>query len=126
MLNVAILCLCLYTLADIRFHLSQTETAIQTLLNGYLPYYFVHAILLQSALDTIADEVIKFGPFKLSHTEIAEVGYYYHLQDITYTLDQQQLFIKIQIPLTATTTAFTLYRVHSVPIPLGANHSDFY
>ena len=109
------------TLADIRFHLSQTETAIQTLLNGYLPYHFVPPILLQNSLDTIADEVIKFGPFKLSHTEI---GYYYHLQDITYKLDQQQLFIKIRIPLTATTTAFTLCRVHSVPIPLGANHSD--
>ena len=48
----------------------------------------------------------------------------YLTKDITYKLDQQQLFIKIRIPLTATTTAFTLYRVHSVPIPLGANHSD--
>ena len=39
-------------------------------------------------------------------------------------MDQQQLFIKIRILLTTTTTAFTLYRVHSVPIPLRANHSD--
>ena len=51
------------TLVDIRFHLSQTETVIQTLLNGYLPYYFEPLILFQSALDTITDEVIKFGPF---------------------------------------------------------------
>ena len=74
------------TLDDIRFHLSQTT--IQTLLIEYLPYYFVLSIHIQSVHDTIADEVIKFGPFKLFHHES---GYYNHLQDITYKLDQQQL-----------------------------------
>ena len=72
-------------------------------------------------MQEIAEELSRFGPFKLTHTEI---GYYYHLQDLTYKLDKNQLFIKLRIPLTATTTVFSRYRIHSVPIPLGADHSD--
>ena len=109
------------TLVDIRTHLYQTEHALQTLLQGYLPYYFVPPKELDYALDKIATEIAKQGPFKLTHKEI---GFYYHLQDIVYKLDKQKLFIKLRIPLTTTTTAFSLYRVHSVPIPLTADQSD--
>ena len=109
------------TLIDIRSHLHQTEDVIQTLLQGYLPYYFVPLRELQGLLEDITKEVGKLGPFHLTHKDVA---FYYHLQDIVYTLVDDKLFIKIRIPLTASTTAFTLYRIHSVPIPLSANQEE--
>ena len=108
-------------LIDIRFHLHQTEDAIQTLLQGYLPYYFVPPRELQEVLQGITKEVGKLGPFHLTHKDVA---FYYHLQDIVYKLVDNKLFIKIRIPLAASTTAFTLYRIHSVPIPLSAKQEE--
>ena len=106
---------------DIKTHLLQTEQAIQTLLQGYLPYYFVPPEDLRAAIQAIGHELSKIGPFRLTHTEI---GFYYHLEDIAYKLDNYKLFIKIRIPVTTTTTAFTLYRVNSVPIPVAADKED--
>ena len=109
------------TLVDIQSHLRQTELAIQTLLQGYLPYYFVPPTELQNTLASIRSQLTRIGPFHLTHTEI---GYYYHIQDITYKLHKDKLFVKIRIPVTSTTTAFTLYWIHSVPIPVSANQED--
>ena len=108
-------------LLDVKTHLLHTEQAIQTLLQGYLPYYFVPPQDLRYALDTIGYELSKTGPFKLTHTE---TGFYYHLQDIVYKLDNYKLFIKVRMPVTTTTTAFTLYRVNSIPIPVAADKED--
>ena len=54
-------------LLDIKTHLLQTEQAIQTLLQGYLPYYFVPPEDLHAAIQTIGHELSKIGPFRLRH-----------------------------------------------------------
>ena len=72
-------------------------------------------------LEDIIKEVEKLGPFHLTHKDIA---FYYHLQDIVYRLVDDKLFIKIRIPPTASTTAFTLYRIHSVLIHLSAKQGE--
>ena len=110
-----------HSLVDIRSHLHQTEEAIQTLLQGYLPYNFVPPAELQDLLEDITQEIAKLGPFHLTHTD---VGFYYHLQDIVYKLVGDKLFIKLRIPVTASTTAFTIYRIHSVPISMSTNQDD--
>ena len=109
------------TLVDIHGHLLQEEQAVQTLLQGYLPYYFLPPDELGQTLQTISNSLLKLGPFRLSHTE---VRYYYHINDLTYQRVDDQLFIKMRIPLTATTTLFTVYQIHAVPIPLAANKQD--
>ena len=72
-------------------------------------------------LQTISNSLLKLGPFRLSHTE---VGCYFHINHLTYQHVGDQLFIKMRIPLTATTTLFTVYQIHAVPIPLAANKQD--
>ena len=88
-------------LLDSKTHLLQTEQAIQTLLQGYLPYYFVPLEDLHTAIQTIGHELSTIGPFRLTHTEI---GFYYHLEGIAFKLDNYKLLIKIWISVTTTTT----------------------
>ena len=52
-----------HSLVDIRSHLHQTEKAIQTLLQGYLPYNFVPPAELQDLLEDITQEIAKLGLF---------------------------------------------------------------
>ena len=103
-------------LFDMRAHFYQEEQAIQTLLEGYLP-----PEELTNTLQGIADLLLKSGGFKICHEDI---GYYYHLNDITYQRIDNKPFIKIKIPLTATTTLFQLYRINTVPIPLAADRHE--
>ena len=108
-------------LVDIRSMLQQQEQAIQSLLQGYLPYLFVPPDELVQTLQEIAETLPTYGSFKISHSEI---GYYYHLNDITYQQVDNKLYIKIKIPLKTTTTSFTLYRINSVPIPLAPDRQE--
>ena len=76
---------------------------------------------LTQTLKYIAEILPTYGSFRISHTEI---GYYYHLNDVTYHRVNNKLFLKIKIPLTTTTTSFTLYRINTVPIPIGPDRQE--
>lgn len=101
---------------DIRSALQHQEQSIQTLLQGCLPYQFVSPDELTHTLQEIADI---FPAYEIGYTEI---GYYYHLNDVTYHRVNNKLFLKIKIPLT--TTTFTLYRINNVPIPIGPDRKE--
>ena len=77
--------------------------------------------ILVDTLQDISDILPTLGSFQISHREI---GYYYHLNDVTYQRVDDNLYVKIKIPLTTTTTLFTLYRMNAVPIPLGADRKE--
>lgn len=109
-------------LSDIRFHLEQEQIAIQTLFNGYLPQYFVSPLDLSTALDKITNHLKSFSVFELTHKDI---NHYYHIKDITYVLTMDTLYIKLNLPVADTkSTAFTVYQIHSIPIPIGPDHTD--
>ena len=108
-------------LVDIRTNLYQEEQALQVLLQGYLPYLLVPPHELTHTLQDISDILPTLGSFQISHREI---GYYYHLNDVTYQRVDDNFYVKIKIPLTTTTTLFTLYRMNAVPIPLGADRKE--
>ena len=106
---------------DINTNLHQTDEAIQTLSQGYLPHNFVPQTQIQYILEDIMQEINKLGPSRLTHKD---VGFYYHLQDIVYKLLGDKFIIKLGIPVTASTTAFTTYMMLSVPIFVSTNQDN--
>ena len=109
-------------LNDILYDIDSTMAGIETLLRGYLPIQFVPPELLEKTLTNIAEEVSTYGKFSLVHHD---VGFYYHLRDITFTRLGNSLYIKIRVPLTVLSNTFDIFQIHSVPIPLAPGRSDF-
>ena len=109
------------TLSDIRLAMVRELQGIQTLLEGYLPVNLVPPHELRNVLRRIRHTVKERGQFVFAHTDIAA---YYHLQDITYIRERDFLYITLKIPISSTTTVYTVYRIHSIPIMLGDSGVD--
>ena len=111
-----------YVLGDILHQAEEDLVGIKTLLEGFLPPQFIPPELLQETLLKISEQLIPYGTFQLAHPEL---GYYYHLQDVTFTRIGTSVIIKIRIPLTVLSNTFDVYQMHSVPIPLAPGRPDF-
>ena len=111
-----------FVLSDILIEVDSILSALETLLKGYLPSQFIPPDLMEKTLNHIATEVSKYGNFTLVHRE---VGFYYHLRDITFTRIGYQVYIKIRVPLTTMSNTFDVYQIHTVPIPMTHGRRDF-
>ena len=109
-------------LHDILLEVDNVLTGLETLLKGYLPSQFITPDLMKKTLEHIATEMSQYGNFTLAHHE---VGYYYHLRDITFTRIEDKVYIKIRVPLTTISNTFDVYQVHAVPIPITHGRRDF-
>lgn len=90
--------------------------AVQTLISGYLPMYFVSPTRLQDVLRHLDAQLRKQGHFKIIHSQ---VGYYYRVPLITYVRAEDHLYIKLKIPVGPTDTVFSLYPITALPIPIS-------
>ena len=109
-------------LVDIRSDLKTKLNGIHNLMRGFLPPELVPVDTLSEALHAIKHELTNYTHIYLTHGNHL---FYYHIQDVTYTRDNDMLYIKIKIPLTSSADIFQLYRLHTVPIILGHNRSEY-
>lgn len=109
------------TLADIRYALSQEIQATQTLLEGYLPIYFVPPDVLSKVLTAVQEKLADYKMFDFAHNGLAV---YYKLRDISYQREEDFLYITLHIPITSMNTIFTVYRVQSVPIVMSETRNE--
>ena len=110
------------TLSDIRFTLNEEAKAIQTILEGYLPVFFVPPQELATVLSDIKTKLNEYRSFTLTHEDIA---HYYSLQDITFARKNGYLYIKLNIPLKLTDAVFHDYWIHSAPFPSVARRNPY-
>ena len=111
------------TLTDLRHHLAQELQGIQTLLDGYLPVNLVPPHSLQQTVNTVSSALRPKKQFSLAYLN-DDMAAYYKLQDISYHRQRDYLFITLKIPIASTTTTYTVYRVHAVPLRLSDSHND--
>jgi len=96
--------------------------AVHTLIRGKLPIPLCPPKQLKSVLNDVAFLLAREHPsFSLSNPE---PGFYYDLEDLTYTHTDTHIFIGLNIPLTATQGYFTLYSVETLRIPTNATSSN--
>ena len=109
------------SLTDLRHKLTQELHMIQTLLEGYLPVEMVSPSTLSDTLDRIQDQGNFATTFQFALTDLSA---YYKMQDILYTVTGDQLFVTLKIPVTSTTTVYTVYRIQAVPIRISNERKE--
>ena len=83
--------------------------AIQTLLEGYLPIYYVPPHKLKIFLNKFHSKLMKGYPiFRIAQTCVI---YYYTVPNVIYARTRNQLCIKIKIPITTTDTLIHFYHI---------------
>ena len=97
--------------------------AVQTLLEGYLPIYYIPPHKLKQFLNKLHAVLLKDYPtFRIAQTE---VKYYYTAPNVVYLRTRNQLYIKIKIPITTTDTLIHFYHVTALPVPTVTNHTTY-
>ena len=109
-------------LDDIRSDLRLKLNGIHTLMRGFLPPELVPVDVLVNALQVIRQELANSTHMSLTHENHL---FYYHIRDVTYTRDNDILFVKITIPLTTSADIFKLFRLHTIPVILASNRSEY-
>ena len=109
------------SLTDLRHKLTQELHMIQTLLEGYLPVEMVSPQTLRDTLEDIQERGDFATTFQFALTDLSA---YYKMQDILYTVTRDQLFVTLKIPITSTTTVYTVYRIQAVPIRISNERNE--
>ena len=109
-------------LAGIRSDLRSKLNGIHTLMRGFLPPELVPVDVVVNALYAIKQELANSTHMSLTHDNHL---FYYHIRDVTYTQDSDILFVKITIPLTTSADIFKLFRLHTIPVILASNRSEY-
>ena len=97
-------------------------TAMEILVSGFLPSYFIEHNTFAYVLHTIKADLLQSGTkLQLIHDKPA---FYYSGGTFTYTVHNNMLFIQVQLPLTAFRESFHIYEIQTYPLPLqnGQKH----
>ena len=105
-------------MSDLTIHYSNLLAAIQSLANGNLPSFLFTEDVLKSMLQTVHDSVVREfnGKMQIIHKDI---HYYYNHAQFICTRFQDNLYVKLNIPLTGIPDTFSFYRIKKFPIPLN-------
>ena len=106
----------IHALSSLQAESYRVLDAIQTLISGYLPTYFITPQMLVELLKEISERLESQRNLRITHNH---VGYYYQIPLVTYVLTEADLYIKIEIPIASSGYLFDLYRVTSMPIPIS-------
>jgi len=100
------------------FESEKWVTAVQTLLQGYLPIEFVPVDILQKVLNHLSVTLqANYPSFALAHSD---PGFYYQVPATVLTKGKSSLYIGLQIPLKSSHSLMNIYRLIRFPVPLNS------
>src|SRR5437867_4392722 len=107
----------LLAIADLTTHYSNFLNAIELLSKGKLPSYLFTESVLTDMLKTIHSSVSReFGrSMEIVHTN---AHHYYNRGTFICTRFKDNLYVKLNVPLTNNPDTFKIYRINTYPIPL--------
>ena len=101
---------------------SNVLAAMEILLSGFIPSYFISQDILASTINQIKQELLMTGnKLTLIHDT---AGWYYSSATFVYVVRNTELFITVQMPLTSFLEDFYVYSIQTYPLALqqGQNH----
>ena len=99
--------------------MEEIRNSISQLIQARISPQLIPPSILKDVLHQVSASLSRHHPkFQIAHVDIA---HYYHHALFVAARHETSIFITLKIPITAFHSSFTVYKVHSLPVPL--NHS---
>ena len=93
------------------------------LLKGYLPLDLIPPDRIHTILRNITDYLrLNHPAFHILHTNPTV---YYHTHSISFARTENNLYIKLNIPISSTNLLFNIYKVENIPVVAGNRNKSF-